>query len=183
MIRRLIRIISRPNRQIVLASFESGRLRRRDILLAFLFSNTILQFGIYRILVAEVPLIAQIPYAPIRRFRVRGVRRKRRLILKAELEPLVLDHLLGSLLNYESLLADAEVLQVLQADAELRVQVRRKLPRCIHVQPLFIMVPEDLMLLVQRWNHSIILSRLRQIRIRDLPPRLVINFLIFVQLK
>lgn len=102
-------------------------------------------------------------------------------VLEAESESLILDHLLCPLLYDLPLLADAHVLQVVVAEANLRVQVRRELSRGLHMQPQLVMIPEDLVLLVDWWDDSIVLSCLLQIGISGLPAGTVVSSLIFVK--
>lgn len=83
----------------------------------------VLQFGVHRILVTEGALVAQIPYTAIGRAVLRRDGREGGLMIEAEFQALVTDHLLGPLLNYLPLLPNAQLFQVLEADAHLGVEV------------------------------------------------------------
>ena len=91
--------------------------------------------------------------------------------------------MLSPILNYLPLLPDAQLLQVLEADAHLRVEVRGKLPCGVHVVPQLVMVPEDLVLLVEGWDDAVVLARRPYLRIGHLPPRLPLRPLVLIELQ
>ena len=101
--------------------------------------------------------------------------------MEPKFEPLILNHLLGSCLYYVSLLSNAHVFEVLETNAHLSIQMRRKLASGVHVKAQFVMVPEYLVLLVKGWYDSIVFARLLEVRIKHLPTWFKIDSLIFVQ--
>lgn len=88
-----------------------------------------------------------------------------------------------SLFNDLPLLTDAHVLQIVETEANFGIKMRGELSSGVHVVPQLIVVPENLVLLVQRGDHAVVFSRLLESGEIASPTWLEVNLLVLVKLQ